>query len=163
MRLLRRLTAVAWCLAAGCASVPRPTVVIDKGIEDHPYQIASGDRAEYQRQIQPAIDEARRTYPAARSKFLAGLPEGSHFFLTVRLLDSAGDSEQLFVLVDAIRHGTVYGRIWSQVQFVHGYEQGQTIEIAEADLMDWTILDAAGAEEGNFVGKLIDRLENVTH
>ncbi|GMU65870.1 MAG: hypothetical protein AMXMBFR36_21440 [Acidobacteriota bacterium] len=114
-------------------------------------------------ELQPAIEEARRTYSAARARFEAGLPEGSHFFVTTRLRDSRGAIEQVFVRVDAYRESTAVGRIWSEIVGVQGYERGEVLLVVESEVIDWTILDAEGKEEGNFVGKLYDRLHGISH
>ena len=55
-----------------------------------------------ERAMQPYIDRARASYPAARGRFLAGLPRGYDFFVTVRLRDAQGRWEQVFVSVDRI-------------------------------------------------------------
>ncbi len=74
MRLGSRAAVYAFLLLgiAGCASTPQPAVVITKA-----------------RSVQPAVDEAKKSFPEAKVRYLAGLPEGSHFFITTRLWDRA--------------------------------------------------------------------------
>ena len=143
---------VLFLVAAACSSTPRPEVVITKA-----------EVEEFIRAVQPAVDEARKTFPTAKARYLAGLPAGSHFYVTTRLRDRAGKMEQVFVLVDAIRGETIDGRIWSDIVGIEGYSQGEALKVLESDVIDWTILDAEGREEGNYVGKLLDQLTGTSH
>ena len=54
-------------------------------------------------------------------------------------------------------------RVASEVLTFSKIEQGQTVELAETDIVDWTIVDATGTEEGNFVGKLIESIQGRSH
>ena len=107
--------------------------------------------------MQPYIQRARATYPAAKARVLAGLPQGSDFFVTARLRDSQGRSEQVFVAVDRIANGRIRGRIATSVRFVAGYKTMDPYELSETDVIDWTIVDAFGREEGNVVGTFLEQ------
>jgi len=104
----------------------------------------------------PYVAQARATYPAAKRRYLAGLPKDQSFFLTTRLRDSAGHREQVFVVVDSIRGTRVYGRIWSEVGLVQGFHLRQAYSFLEDELLDWLITKPDGTEEGNVVGKFLD-------
>jgi hypothetical protein len=104
----------------------------------------------------PYIAKARATYPAAKKRYLAGLPRGCWFEVRKRLADSDGMFEEVFVEVDAIKDGMVHGRIGSEIDAVHGYRQWQRISFREKDVLDWTIVHPDGREEGNYVGKFLD-------
>lgn len=104
----------------------------------------------------PYVAQARRTWPDARAKFLAGLPADQRFYVTARLHDDRGTTEQVFVAVRSVRDGRIEGRIASEILSVRGYRVGDAIEIDEAALIDWTISHADGIEEGNVVGKFLD-------
>jgi hypothetical protein len=93
------------------------------------------------------------------ASFLAGLPPDHSFFVTVELRDGSGSMEHVFVAVDRIQYGLVYGRIWNKVHVVKGYSFRQAYTSPEAELLDWTITKPDGTEEGNFVGKYIDALD----
>ena len=108
--------------------------------------------------IAPHVAEAKRTYPAAKEKFLAGLPDGQSFFLTTRLYDGSGTFEQVFIAVRSIDKGIVSGRVWSEISRVQGYKHGDGYTFAETELMDWLITHPDGSEEGNYVGKYLDSL-----
>jgi len=44
---------------------------------------------------EPLVAEARRTYPAASQRYVAGLPPRQTFFITVRIDDSLAHHEQV--------------------------------------------------------------------
>ena len=127
---------------------------------DRPFHTDSATIACLDRAIQPRVDEARRTLPSVLERFAAGLPPNHLFSVTTRLRDSIGHFEQAFVGVDSVRSDTIVGRVSSQIGFVRGFRRGQRYLLPLADVMDWTILRPDGTEEGNYVGKYIDSLQD---
>ena len=114
----------------------------------------------YERAIAPYVAKARATYPAAKKRFLVGLPPGHVFAVMVRLhgIDHAKKEIQqaaVFVLVDSIKNGKIYGRIDSPV-FIAGHKQGNLISFPESEIINWAIQRPDGSEEGNYVGKFMD-------
>src|SRR5438105_2018133 len=62
----------------------------------------------------PYIAKGRATYPIAKKRYLAGLPRGCRFEVRKRLTDPGGIlNEEVFIEVDGIKDGKVYGRIGS--------------------------------------------------
>ncbi|HEY0778867.1 MAG TPA: hypothetical protein VGD56_12935 [Gemmatirosa sp.] len=106
--------------------------------------------------LAPAVAQARRTYPAARARYLRGLPAGHHFFVAALLRDDAGHTEQAFVAVDSVARGRVFGRIASDIGLVRGYRSGDPYTLAETELLDWTVQRPDGSEEGNAVGLALE-------
>jgi len=106
--------------------------------------------------IKPYIEKARKTYPDAKERFLAGLPPKHVFFVTVRLHDSSGRWEQVFIAVKEIKEGTISGLIASEIEAVSGYKIGDKYSFPESELLDWTVSKPDGTEDGNFVGKFLD-------
>lgn len=106
--------------------------------------------------IAPYVEKARATWPPVRARFLAGLPDGAALFATVQLRDGAGRIEQVFVQVESIEAGRISGIIWNDIHTVSGYAKGQRHEFPESELIDWTISNADGTEEGNVVGTFLD-------
>ena len=104
----------------------------------------------------PYVAQARATYPAAKRRFVAGLPSGQTFFVTVRLTDSLKRHEQVFIAVDSAAGDSLIGRISSDIAVVRGHHFGQRYVTREADIVDWLISQPDGSEDGNFVGKFID-------
>ena len=124
---------------------------------DRPVQVdTDAEQARLDSAIAPYVAQARATYPAARRRYLAGLPPQESFFVTVHLKDSSGRRETVFLVVDSLARDSVYGRIWNQIHSVHGYRLKDSYGTAEADILDWLITKPDGSEEGNFVGKFID-------
>jgi uncharacterized protein YegJ (DUF2314 family) len=106
--------------------------------------------------IAPYVEEARKSYPTAKARFLQGLPSNQAFFVTVRLKDATGRSERVFLQVAEIRSTTVFGTIANKVVLVEGFKAGQRYSVDESDILDWMIAKQDGSEEGNFVGKFLD-------
>ena len=106
--------------------------------------------------IKPYVQKARGTYPDVKKRFLAGLPPRHVLFVTVRLQDAAAQWEQVFIEVKEISAGKIKGLIANDVQNVSGYKLGDKYTLAESELLDWTISNPDGTEEGNFVGKFLD-------
>ena len=76
----------------------------------------------------PYIAKGRATYPAAKKRFLAGLPRGYSFEVRKRLVDPGGAAfEEVFIEVDAIKGGKVFGRIGNELGAVRSYRRGQRI------------------------------------
>src|SRR6266446_8842176 len=78
----------------------------------------------------PYLAKARATYPSAKKRFLAGLPSGYTFAVRKHLTDPtpSKDSPRLegvYVLVDAIKNGKIYGRI-DKVE-MRSFREGQHI------------------------------------
>lgn len=125
---------------------------------DKPLHISSARQAqEVEQAIKPYVAKARRTYPAAKRRFLAGLPPKYLFSLTTRLSNRENTRfEVVFVVVEQIKNGTVTGRLATHPKQPLGYKFGDRISFAESEVMDWTIVRPDGTEEGNVVGKFID-------
>src|ERR1044072_5633304 len=105
----------------------------------------------------PSTAKGRPTYPAAKKRYLAGLPRGYTFEVRKRLADPGGTAyEEVFIEVDAIKGGKIYGRIGNELGVVRSYRRGQRISFPESEILDGPIVQPDGREEGNFVGKFID-------
>ena len=135
-----------------------PAIAVAQRAPDKPI-LSSGAKANdaLMKAEAPYIAKARATYPAAKKRFLTGLPRGYSFEVRKRLIDPGGVRvEEVFIEVEAIKGGKVHGRIGNKLDVVHSYRQGQRISFPESDVLDWTIVHPDGREEGNFVGKFID-------
>ena len=86
--------------------------------------------------LEPYVEMARQSYVGAKSRFENGLPFGHSFWVTVRLHDSSGGFEQVFVRVLEINGDRIRGRIASDVLYIAGYRNGDEIECAEPDIFD---------------------------
>jgi hypothetical protein len=147
-------------LGGAAAAQKRPVNVAPGAPQDRPVSVSTDSaQARFLALIEPHSAQARATYPAAKARFLAGLPAGQSFFAVTRLHDAEGRFEQVFIAVDHIKAGRITGRIWNDINTVRGYRVGQTYTFPEAELVDWLITRPDGSEEGNFVGKFIEELQ----
>jgi hypothetical protein len=145
------------CLLVAMSVRAGEPVLSPNAPHDKPAAAADADEVEkLQAAMAPYVEQARKTYPAAKKKFTKGLPKGQHFFVVVRLHDDEGRVEQVFVAVSSIERGTVHGIIFSPIQIVSGYESKQPYSFPESEMVDWVITYPDGREEGNVVGKFLD-------
>lgn len=142
------LPLILLCLAGAAVAHPPP--------KDKPVQARSNaTQQRIEDAIAPYVTEARKTWPAARKRYLAGLPAGQVFAVTVKLFD--GDKgETVFVQVRKIEGTKITGSIANDLNVVRNYRPQQVIEVDERDILDWTIAHPDGTEEGNVVGKFLD-------
>ena len=125
----------------------------DKPVHSEGAQQAS----DVERAIAPYVAKARKTYPAAKKRFLAGLPPKYLFSLTTKLWDRSHTKfEVVFVVADKISGGKVTGHLASHTKQPVGYNFGDQITFPESEVMDWTIVHPDGTEEGNVVGNFLD-------
>ncbi|SHI36187.1 hypothetical protein SAMN02745146_0649 [Hymenobacter daecheongensis DSM 21074] len=111
---------------------------------------------EFDQLIAEPVREARRTLAEAQRRYQAGLRPGETFYLTTRVQDPDGTFEQVFVLVRQWEGPYVQGTIANALEAVKTYAAGQEIEFTTSAVLDWTLVRANGAEEGNYVGKFLD-------
>jgi len=125
----------------------------DKGL-----YLKNGQVSRIYRSMRPHIRQARATYPAAKKRWVKGLPEGQYFFVVTRLRDNEGTEEQVFISVASISNGTIKGYIYSKPKNVTGYKFKQPYSFPENHIIDWVISKPGGEQEGNFVGNYLSRL-----
>src|SRR5205814_9622356 len=109
---------------------------------DRPIQTRDETAVAYNKAIAPYVAKAKKTYPAAKKRYLAGLPPGWRFCVSYRLLQNAPAVkeyrfEDVIVEVDAIKNGTVHGRIANKLGIVTNYHYDQAITFSESDVMNW--------------------------
>ncbi len=107
--------------------------------KDQPHQVSTDELRKFEEAIKPYVEKARKTYPDAKKRFLAGLPPKQVFFVTTRLHDSSGKFEQVFIYVKEIKDGTITGIISSDIETVAGFKLRDSYSFPESELMDWTI------------------------
>lgn len=130
--------------------------------KDKPGKVAADELRRFEEAIRPHVEQARKTYPEAKQRFLKGLPRGHIFFVTTRLYDAQRRFEQVFVAVTEIKEGKIRGTLASDVRLVSVYRHGDDYTFPESELYDWTISKPDGTEDGNFVGKFLDTYETQT-
>jgi uncharacterized protein YegJ (DUF2314 family) len=132
----------------------------DKAPKDEP--VRAKDIIAYDKAIAPYVAKARATWPKAKKRFLAGLPEGWSFAVSYRLAQTDKRTKQqrvedTFVVVKAVKGGMVRGTIGNKLEVVTNYHEGQTIEFPESKIMNWVFVRPDGSEEeGNVLGKFLE-------
>jgi len=119
--------------------------------------------AELDRLAKPYVAQARATYPAAKKRFLAGLPAGYKFLVMLRFFQrdertgKATAGEDMLVLVERIEKGRVYGRLGNAPVLVKNLKWNDKVSRRESEITNWIIKHPDRSEEGNVVGKFLER------
>jgi hypothetical protein len=71
--------------------------------------------------------------------------------------------EAVFVEVTKIDGGQVAGTIASDLTTVREYHLGQAHSFLETEVVDWTIANADGTQEGNIVGRFLAEWQKSPH
>jgi hypothetical protein len=129
---------------------------------DKPHLIRGGGQYDaLERAIAPYVARARATYPTAKKRFLAGLPP-NHLFTVWLPLDENDKKtgeyrrEYVFVVVEKISGGRVYGRINNKLLALKTHRYGGRVAFPESKILNWCIVRPDGSEEGNYVGNFLD-------
>jgi len=126
---------------------------------DRPQTLDSASEACLERASQARTARAVASLPDAIRRFQAGLGEGRRFYVTVRVWDQQGKSEQVFVAVLGVRGDTLVGQLDSETELVTQFHRGDRFLVLQDAVLDWTISQPDGTEEGNLLGKLMDTLQ----
>ncbi|MET4075211.1 hypothetical protein [Hymenobacter sp. UYCo722] len=102
------------------------------------------------------VREALRTLPQAKKKFLAGLPDGDQFLLSVRVAASDTSFRQASARVLGWRGNTVQALLLPEAADSASPLEPTPVSFPETAVLDWTLLRASGREEGNYVGRYTD-------
>lgn len=124
---------------------------------DKPFEVGAEVAQTFENSIAGQIQQAMKTLPEAKSRFMRKLPRGEELFLTIRIAGKDGNIEQLFVRVREWGVSEVVGDIANTVRYAKGYNKGQQISFGEGDILDWTIRKADGRIEGNYIGRYVDK------
>lgn len=85
-------------------------------------------------------------------------PAGRSFYVVTRIYEGK-EYEQVFVGIEKIVDGVVFGKIKSQPVGRIDFEFDENIELADPAIVDWLIVNTDGTEEGNLLGKALDLLQ----
>ena len=107
------------------------------------------------------VREALRTLPQAKKKFLAGLPAGDQFLLSVRVAASDTSFRQASARVLGWRGNTVQALLLPEAADSATPAEPMPVSFPETAVVDWTLLRASGREEGNYVGRYTDTARQV--
>jgi uncharacterized protein YegJ (DUF2314 family) len=151
-----------WVVAIGAANHYHEEQARSKAPADRSTATHGKEEVEaYDRSIALYIAKARASYPSAKKRYLAGLASGFTFAVWIRLYQNDEKTredrhEDVFVVVEQIKNGTIRGSIGNNLDLLTNYEKGQTIKFPESDVKNWVIVRPDGSEEGNDVGKFLE-------
>jgi uncharacterized protein YegJ (DUF2314 family) len=151
-----------WVVAIGAANHHHEEQARSRAPMDQSTATRGKEQVEaYDRAIAPYVAKARASYPSAKKRYLAGLPSGYTFAVWIRLYQNDEKTrenrhEDVFVVVEQIKNGTIRGYISNNLDLLTNYKKGQRIEVPESNVKNWVILRPDGSEEGNDVGKFLE-------
>lgn len=123
---------------------------------DKPVHIsASEQQVKLEAAIAPLVKIAKETFPAVKERFKKGLSEGSNLYVTYKLVDGE-KFEVVFMKVINLNDDTIMAKISNELSSVKSFKRGQSLTFKDSEIIDWTIVDSKGEEEGNVVGKFLD-------
>lgn len=99
------------------------------------------------------VREALRTLPQAKKRFLAGLPQGDQFLLSVRVVATDTSFRQASARVLGWHGTTVQALLLLSAADSSRPTEPLPVSFPEAAVLDWTLVRASGREEGNYVGR----------
>ncbi|WP_210514032.1 hypothetical protein [Hymenobacter terricola] len=102
------------------------------------------------------VREALRTLPQAKKKFLAGLPNGDQFLLSVRVIATDTSFRQVSARVLGWHGTTVQALLLPGAADSAAPTEPTPVSFPETAVVDWLLLRASGREEGNYVGRYTD-------
>jgi hypothetical protein len=107
------------------------------------------------------VREALRTLPQAKKKFLAGLPNGDQFLVSVRVIAGDTSFRQVSARVLGWHGSMVQALLLPGAADSAGPGEPVPVSFPETAVVDWTLLQASGREEGNYVGRYTDTAHQV--
>lgn len=141
---------------------PPTTDPIPSGPDEEPYSRRNQDRTSSVNQAQvdaliPMVERARSMLPAVKKRFKKGLGKGTELYLTIRLHDPNGRMEQVYARIVSWKKEEIVGIISNEMSLTT-HQKGDILQIAEKDVIDWTITTPDGDEEGNIIGKYLEEI-----
>jgi len=148
MNLINRLIVInATCLLVSCATtyISNPWETPNRFI-----RIPVSEQAQFNASLRPCIEYARKTFAAANDRFQDGLPDRETFYAIV-FNDQEGTS---YIEVDSSDDDSIRGYV-NLGNTIKGevYEAGDSIVLAQSDLVDWSITYPDRPADGNLLSR----------
>lgn len=155
---MREVAVVVSLLAtAACASTSIDKAPMDpRPRKDEITQVDNAAFDQVERDIAALTAEARAELPALHRRFVKGLPDGSVLYFTVRIPIAGARLEQVFVRVVSWRDGQVDGTVSSEPGVPGAIKVGDRLRFEDEMVLDWTIVQADGTEQGNRLGHYLE-------
>jgi len=94
--------------------------------------------------------------PDVKRRFLGKLPVGSTLFIKHGFPTASGDSEYMWIAVQAWTGDKISGILANEPIDVPGLRAGSSVKISESEVFDWTIAHNDGHNEGNYTSKAVE-------
>lgn len=134
--------------------------VAENAPEDKPLLISSSDEyLNFRKNTSNYTIQSRKSWPSAKARYLAD-PKVM-LFVSAEISDKFNRHEMVFVKVKAVSMNLITGNISSDILGVAGYKVGDEFRLRESQILDWTISNPDGTEDGNLIGKYIDSIQSV--
>ena len=104
----------------------------------------------------PKIEEARQTLKEVHKRWNKGLPKGTQLFVTVRVYNEKGEFEHVLGRVDKWVPNRLFTTISSVLTTTERYKPGLSMAFEQNIVVDWKLVHANGAEEGNYVKQFLE-------
>ena len=118
--------------------------------------ISPAEEQKFEAMIAPCIAMTKKALPDVKKNYVGRQLQGDALYVTVRLYDPNGKKEALHLQVATWEGAAIRGKINETPRALKTYHRGQTIEVKETDVLDWTFLKPDGTEDGNLIGRQIE-------
>jgi hypothetical protein len=155
-RMMRSLFISLAILSATCMTSRSQSIDgVGSAPQGRQAEVASKDKGEELSLEKRNIARARATFPEAKRRFLAGLPDGYKLFVEA---ESKGGFDGALIAVNEIRSGQIRGDWPRGMQTDSSEVRERAYILSEEDITDWIIVRPDGVTEGNFHSRLIPPL-----
>lgn len=100
--------------------------------------------------LQKAVAEARRRWPEFIAAFAQRQPGNDAPYIVKAPFGDEGNSEFMWIEVTGIEGDTISGRLANQPHKILDLHEGQNVQVAADEIVDWVCADAAGKPLGGW-------------
>ena len=121
------------------------------GVERTIVQVSDHDEA-----MARAQERAVATLPQTKARFQKGLGLGEQLYVKHAFpRDEEGQHEFMWVVVNTWKGDRIRGVLANDPAYRIDLRAGQTVDLTDADVIDWLLDRADGTHEGNFTGEVL--------
>lgn len=106
-------------------------------------------------QMEAAVDEARRRWPEFVRLFSRRDPASDRPYLVKAPFGSPGNTEHMWLVVNAVEGGTIHGTLANQPHHLLDHHEGQQVSVEAAGLTDWICADDNDEPLGGWTQKVL--------
>jgi uncharacterized protein YegJ (DUF2314 family) len=108
-----------------------------------------------------ASAHARAQLPAVKNRFQAGLETGERLLVKApfEVGGEEGGHEYMWIEIVSWKAGTLAGTLANEPDHIPKLHQGASVQVAEKDVYDWTLVHADGSTEGDETTRVLEQQE----